>query len=193
MLPHIHLIRHGETAWSLSRQHTGRTDIPLTAKGEQQAHRLGDALRAVTFTRIFSSPRQRARRTCELAGFDPAPEVEPDLCEWDYGRYEGKTTIEIVEIHPGWDLFRDGCPDGETPAQVVTRADACVARLRSCEGNVAVFSHGHFLRVLAARWVGFPVSSARHLLLDTASHSILGYEHNDDTRPVLALWNAGCN
>jgi probable phosphoglycerate mutase len=191
MLPRIYLIRHGETEWSLSGQHTGRTDIPLTAPGEDGARELGQRLRDIQFARVLTSPRQRARRTCELAGLGSAAEIEPDLAEWDYGDYEGQRSANILQARPDWNLFRDGCPRGETPAQISDRADRLIARLRVLEGNVALFSHGHFGRVLAARWIGLPVSEAQRFLLDTASLSILGYEPNHVESPVIALWNAG--
>lgn len=190
MLTRVYLIRHGETEWSRSSQHTGLTDIPLTAHGENQAQELGKRLRDILFARVFTSPRQRARRTCELAGFASVAETEPDLAEWNYGDYEGQRSVDILKGRPDWNLFRDGCPCGESPAQVSDRADRFIARLRVLEGNVALFSHGHFGRALAARWIGSPVSQAQHLLLCTASISILGYEHNHADEPVIALWNA---
>ena len=190
MLPRIYLIRHGETEWSLAGQHTGRTDIPLTARGEEAARELGQRLRDIAFARVLTSPRQRARRTCELTGLGPAAESEPDLAEWDYGDYEGQRSVDIRKERPDWNLFRDGCPRGETPAQVSDRADRFIERLRALDGNVALFSHGHFGRVLAARWIGLPVSEAQRFLLDTASLSILGYEHNHVASPVIALWNS---
>jgi Fructose-2,6-bisphosphatase len=191
MLPRIYLIRHGETEWSLSGRHTGRTDISLTAPGEDAARELGQRLRDIQFARVLTSPRQRARRTCELAGLGPVAEIEPDLAEWDYGDYEGQRSVDILKGRPDWNLFRDGCPRGETPTQISDRADRFIARLRVLDGNVALFSHGHFGRVLAARWIGLPVSEAQRFLLDTASLSILGYEHNHVESPVIALWNAG--
>jgi probable phosphoglycerate mutase len=190
MPPRIYLIRHGETEWSLSGQHTSRTDIPLTACGEDGARELGSHLRDIPFTRVLTSPRQRARRTCELAGLGSMAEIEPDLAEWDYGDYEGKRSADILPTRPDWNLFRDGCPRGETPAQISDRADRLIVRLRVLDGNVALFSHGHFGRVLAARWIGLPVSEAQRFLLDTASLNILGYEHNLAESPVIALWNA---
>ncbi len=189
----IFLIRHGETAWSKSGQHTGRTDLPLNAQGEQEALTLVARLHATKFSRVFTSPRQRARRTCELAGLNSAAEIEPDLAEWDYGDYEGLRTAEILKLQPDWNLFRDGCPHGEMPAQISGRADRLVARLRTLEGNIALFSHGHFGRVLAVRWIGFTVNEAQRFLLSTASVSILGCEHNRMAEPVIALWNAGAN
>jgi probable phosphoglycerate mutase len=190
MLPRIYLIRHGETEWSLSGQHTGRTDIPLTARGEDGARELGQRLRGVQFAEALTSPRQRAQRTGELAGLRPAPQIEPDLAEWDYGDYEGKRTADIRKARPDWNLFRDGCPNGESPSQISARADRLITRLSSLEGNVALFSHGHFGRALAARWIRLPVSEAHRFLLDTTSISILGYEHDRADSPAIVLWNA---
>ena len=189
----LYLIRHGETAWSISGQHTGRTDIPLTAQGEQDARTLAEGLRAVRFSRVFTSPRQRARRTCELVGLDAATEIEPGLVEWDYGDYEGQRSVDIRKRRPDWNLFRDGCPHGESPADVSDRADRLITRLRALQGNIAVFSHGHFGRVLAARWIGLSVSQAQHFLLSTASLSILGYEQNSTKESAIVLWNAVSN
>lgn len=187
-LPKIYLARHGETAWSLSGQHTGVTDIPLTEHGERNARSLGERLRGTSFVTVLSSPLQRARRTCELAGFGAHAEIVADLVEWNYGEYEGKRTAEIRKEQPDWYLFRDGCPGGESLDSIEARADRVVARLRGLRGNAIVFSHGHFLRVLGARWLGKSASAGRFLLLTTASLSILGYEHNLD-EPVLRLWN----
>ena len=187
-LPEIHVIRHGETAWTASRQHTGLTDIPLTELGERQARRFGEHLRGRTFARVFSSPLQRARRTCELAGFGEVAQMDPDLVEWNYGDYDGLTTVQILQQRPGWQLFRDGCPGGESVAAVGTRADRVIARLRALEGDALLFSSGHFLRVFAARWLGLDASCGRLFLLSTTTLSILGYEH-DQSDPVLRLWN----
>ncbi len=187
-LPTIYLARHGETEWSLSGQHTGLTDLPLTARGEQNARRLGARLRGMKFAKVFTSPLRRASRTCELAGFAEAAEFLPDLVEWNYGDYEGRRTVEIHTERPDWDLFRDGCPGGESPEQVGSRADRVVDRLRAVAGDVLVFSSGHFLRVCAARWLGLAPGAGRYLLLSTASLSILGYEHNL-SEPVVRLWN----
>ena len=187
-LPIVWLVRHGETAWSLSGRHTGRTDLPLTRRGEEDGRRLGERLMGLTFAKVFSSPLKRALETCELAGFGAGAEVDQDLVEWDYGNYEGKTSAEIFAARPGWQLFRDGCPGGETPAEVGARADRVVALLRAVGGNVLVFSSGHVLRVLATRWLGFEPAAGRSLLLSTASLSALGYEH-DLARPVIRLWN----
>ena len=190
LLSHLYLMRHGETAWSLSGQHTGRTDIPLIEQGEQDARKLAERLRAVKFSRVFTSPLQRARQTCELAGLGDLAEIEPDLVEWDYGEYEGLRPVDIRKARPDWNVFRDGCPGGEAPGQISARADRLITRLRTLEGNIALFSHGHFGRVLAARWIGLEIRQAQTLLLSTASISILGYEHNVAEVPAIVLWNA---
>jgi broad specificity phosphatase PhoE len=187
-LPEIHVIRHGETAWTQSRQHTGLTDIPLTERGERQARRFGVHLRGRTFAHVFTSPLQRARRTCELAGFGAAAHIDPELVEWNYGDYEGLTTDEILQRRPGWQMFRDGCPGGESVAEVGARADGVVGRLRALDDDVLLFSSGHFLRVLAARWLDLDASCGRLFLLSTTTLSILGYEH-DKSDPVIRLWN----
>ena len=187
-LPAVYLARHGETAWSVSGQHTGRTDIPLTVRGERNAESLGQRLIGTTFAKVLTSPLSRARRTCELAGFSARAEADPDLQEWDYGQYEGRRTIDIRKERPDWYLFSDGCPDGESVEAIGARADRVVARLRSVNGNVLVFSHGHILRVIAARWLGLPAGDARLLLLSTAALSILGYEHALN-EPAIRLWN----
>jgi broad specificity phosphatase PhoE len=188
VLPVISLARHGETAWSLSGQHTGLTDLPLIERGESNARRLGERLRGLTFARVFTSPLQRARRTCELAGFGTVAEVEPDLSEWNYGQYEGRRTAEIHAERPNWQLFRDGCPGGESPDQIGARADRVVSRVRAVQGDVLLFSSGHILRVFAARWLGLEPADAQYFLLSTASLSVLGYEHNL-SEPVIRLWN----
>jgi len=187
-LPIIYLARHGETAWSLTGQHTGTTDIPLTERGERNAKQLGGRLRGLPVAKVFTSPLVRAARTCELAGFGAAAEVDPDLREWNYGAYEGRRTAEIQKEKPDWQLFRDGCPGGESPGQVGARADRVVARIRAVAGNALVFSSGHFLRILAARWLGLEPAAGRHFLLDTAALSVLGYEHKP-SQPVIRLWN----
>ena len=187
-LPAVYLARHGETAWTVSGQHTGRTDIPLTERGVRNARRLAGRLGGLTFALILTSPLQRARRTCELAGYGAAAAVDADLVEWDYGRYEGRTTAEILAERPDWQLFRDGCPGGESPAQVADRADRVVKRVRAVDGNVLLFSSGHFLRVLAARWLGLDPAGGRYFLLGTASLSALGYDHNA-TEPAIRFWN----
>jgi broad specificity phosphatase PhoE len=180
------LIRHGETEWSRSGRHTGRTDVPLTDLGRQQAELLGRRLRGRSFALVLTSPLGRARETCRLAGLGEGALLRDELREWDYGDYEGITTPEIRSGRPGWFLWRDGCPGGETAAEVGTRADRVVAELRAAGGDCAVFAHGHVLRVLAARWLGLPPEEGRLLGLSTATLSILGYER--DT-PVLWLWN----
>lgn len=184
----LYLVRHGETAWSLTGQHTGRTDIPLTPEGEAQARRLVTRLRAVRFDHVLSSPLLRARQTCELAGLARPARLDPELVEWDYGDYEGRTTAEIHRERPGWELFRDGCPGGESVAQITERADRVVARLRQLDRRTVVFSSGHILRVLAARWVAASSELGRRLALDPASVSVLGYEH-DGEDSVIHLWN----
>jgi len=188
-LPIVYLARHGETAWSLSGQHTGVTDLPLTERGERNARRLGERLKGLTFAKVFTSPLQRAKRTCELAGFGAAAEVDRDLHEWNYGEYEGRRTVEILAERPGWQLFRDGCPGGESPDQIGARADRVVNRLRAIHGDVLLFSSGHFLRVLGARWLGLEPAGGRYFLLGTASLCVLGYEHNNPSEPVIRLWN----
>jgi broad specificity phosphatase PhoE len=183
------LARHGETAWSLSGQHTGRTDLPLTERGERQARALGERLRGSTYAEVFVSPSQRATRTAELAGFGSMAEVDSNLAEWDYGRYEGRRTAEILAERPGWLLFRDGCPEGETLAQVGARADRVIDRVRAAHGNVLLFSSGHILRVLAARWLGLEPAAGRYFLLGTGSISILDHEHNNLAEPAIRLLN----
>jgi len=187
-LPIIYLARHGETAWSLTGQHTGLTDIPLTERGEQNARALGKRLAGLNFRAVFMSPLQRAVRTCELAGFEAAAEVDRDLLEWNYGQYEGRRTADIHVERPEWDLFRDGCPGGEAPHDVGARADRVLSRVRAVPANVLLFSSGHFLRVLAARWLALTPEAGRYLLLSTASLSALSYEHNL-RQPVIRLWN----
>jgi probable phosphoglycerate mutase len=187
-LPSVYLARHGETAWSRSGQHTGLTDIPLTERGERSAKALGARLAGLAFSKVFTSPLQRAAHTCMLAGFGSAAEVDRDLVEWDYGEYEGLTTREIHAARPGWLLFRDGCPGGETLADIGARADRVVQRLRAVGGDVLLFSSGHFLRVLAARWLDQEASAGRHFVLGTAALCNLGYEH-DRSEPVIRLWN----
>ncbi|UVK38874.1 histidine phosphatase family protein [Mesorhizobium sp. AR10] len=186
LFPEIYLVRHGETEWSALGKHTGRTDIPLTAVGEAAARGVADRLKGLTFSAIWSSPSQRAFNTCTLAGFSGVKKA--DLAEWDYGAYEGLTTKQILVERPGWNVFRDGCPSGEMAADVGARADAIIGQLRGIDGSVLVFSSAHFLRVLAARWLGLPPEDGALLVLDTASLSVLGYEH-DLTEPVIRRWN----
>jgi broad specificity phosphatase PhoE len=187
-LPTVYIARHGETAWSLSGQHTGLTDLPLTEQGRQNAVRLGARLRGLQFAKVFASPLQRAALTCQLAGFGDVAVTDPDLVEWNYGDYEGLRSAEIHARRPGWELFRDGCPGGESPAQAGARADRVVKRLREVNGNALVFSSGHFLRTLAARWLGLEPGGGRFFLLSTASLSALGYE-NTLAQPAIKLWN----
>jgi broad specificity phosphatase PhoE len=188
-LPIVYLARHGETAWSLTGQHTGLTDLPLTARGEQTARRLGERLRGLTFAKVFTSPLQRAVKTCRLAGFSGRAEIDPDLVEWNYGDYEGRRGSEIRAERPDWNLFRDGCPGGESPAQVAARADRVIVRVRAIDGNVLLFTSGHFIRVLATRWIGLePTVNSRSFMLSTASLSALGYEESL-SRPVIRFWN----
>jgi broad specificity phosphatase PhoE len=186
--PLIYLARHGETQWSVSHRHTGLTDLPLTRRGGQNARRLGERLRGLSFTAILTSPLRRAAQTCDLAGFGTLAMTDDDTVEWNYGDYEGRTTSEIHHRHPRWELFRDGCPGGESVSEVGARADRVIARLRSLGGNVLLFSHSHFLRVLAARWLGLEPAAGRGFFLSTAALSIVGYEHGRDD-PVIRLWN----
>ncbi len=188
LLPTVYLARHGETAWSISGQHTGRTDLPLTERGERNARRLGERLNGLKFAKVLTSPLQRAARTCELAGFGRLAELEPDLLEWNYGDYEGRRSAEIHAERPEWRLFRDGCPGGESLGQVAARADRVVRQIRAQKGDVLLFSSGHFLRVLAARWLGLEPAAGQLFLLSTASLSALSYEHNL-SEPAIRLWD----
>jgi len=181
------LVRHGETEWSLSGQHTGRTDIPLTERGRQQARLLEPLLSTANFALVLSSPLRRARETCELAGLGPRMQLEPDLMEWNYGEYEGLTSKQIKRTAPNWMVFTDGCPGGETPEQVGTRVDRLIDRIRPVGGRVALFAHGHLLRVFVARWIGFPPSAGQHFLLDTSTVGVLGYYQGV---PAVKRWNA---
>src|SRR5262245_35984504 len=184
--PVLYLARHGETAWSITGQHTGLTDLPLTERGERAARRLGERLAGIAFAKVLTSPLQRAARTCELAGFGAKAEADPNLVEWNYGDYEGLRTAEIHLNNPNWELFRDGCPNGESPKQVGARAYRIVNQVRAFEGNVLIFSSGHFLRVLAACWLGLEPGVGQFFMLKTASVSAFGYEHSL-TRPVMRL------
>ena len=188
VLPVIYLARHGETAWSRNGRHTGRTDLPLTERGERNAERLRERLSGLTFAKVLTSPLQRARGTCELAGFGVVAEIDPELVEWNYGDYEGLRTVDIRVKRPDWELFRDGCPNGESPAEIATRADRVVTRVREIKDNVLIFSSGHFLRVLAARWLSLEPLAGKYFMLDTASLSALSYEH-DLSHPAIQFWN----
>ena len=183
----VYLVRHGETAWSLTGQHTGLTDLPLTPHGDEQVRALAVRLAGLRFDHVLCSPLQRALRTCQLAGFGQAARLQAGLVEWNYGDYEGLTSTEIDRQRPGWDLFRDGCPGGESPAQIGERADAVVSGLRSLAGRTILFSSGHILRVLAARWLALSAEFGRSLVLDPAGVCILGYDHG--AASVIRLWN----
>jgi len=189
VFPIVYLARHGETTWTISGQYTGLTDLPLTERGERNARRLEERLRGLTFAKVFTSPLQRARRTCELAGFGDVAEIDGDLVEWNYGDYEGRHSADVHRERPDWELFRDGCPGGESPAEAAARADRVVSRVRAVPGDVLLFSSGHSIRVLAARWIGLEVTAnARRFMLSTASLSAVGYE-KELSRPVIRLWN----
>ena len=186
MADNVVLVRHGETEWSRDGRHTGRTDLPLTAVGRRQATALAGPLAGWHFSLVLSSPLQRALETCRLAGFETTAQVRLELMEWDYGRYEGLTSRQIAEQSPGWSLWRDGGPGGETPADVGRRVDRVISEVRQAGGDVLIFAHGHVLRVLTARWLGEPPDGGRHYALQTATLSVLGYEHQD---PVISRWN----
>jgi probable phosphoglycerate mutase len=185
----LYTIRHGETEWSLSGRHTGRTDIPLTAQGEDEARQLEHSLHGIQFSGVLTSPRLRARQTCKLAGLEPGAGIDPDLSEWDYGDYEGQRSVDIRRARPDWNIFRDGCTNGESPEEISDRADRLVVRLRSLQGNIALFSHGHFGLALAARWIGLPVVQGQHFLLSTGSLGVLSNDPRHPEVPVVALWN----
>jgi broad specificity phosphatase PhoE len=187
-LPTVYLARHGETEWSLSGKHTGLTDIPLTARGEANARQLGERLRNFRFARVFTSPLSRARRTCELAGYGEQVVIDRDLVEWNYGAYEGRRTADIHKERPDWLIFRDGCPNGESFDELTARADRVIARLRAVDGDVLLFGHSHFSRMLAARWLGLSVQDAQFFLLGTAALSALSYEHSL-VEPAIRFWN----
>jgi probable phosphoglycerate mutase len=188
-LPRLFLARHGDTAWTESRQHTGRTDIPLNQRGEERARQIGEQLQRFTFARVFTSPLQRASKTCALAGFGAVADVDPDLVEWDYGAFEGKLTRDILRERPGWELFRDGCPDGESPGDAAGRADRFVGRVRGIQGDVLAFSSGHIIRMIAARWLGLPPAAGRYFFCRPASVGVLGFEHHNRDEPIIGLWN----
>ena len=187
-LPVVYLVRHGETEWAANGRHTGRTDIPLTPRGEADARQLAARLAGRTFERVYTSPAARARRTCDLAGFAAAAELDPDLWEWDYGQYEGLRSAEIRATWPDWRVFTHGCPGGESPADVAARADRVIDRVRAIKGDVLLFSSGHFLRVLAARWLGLGPEAGALLVLETGALCMLGYDH-DPSEPAIRLWN----
>jgi probable phosphoglycerate mutase len=188
-LPKLFLARHGDTAWTDTHRHTGRTDVPLNEDGERHAHLLGEALPPITFSHVFTSPLQRAVRTCELAGFGDVVESNRDLLEWDYGLYDGKTTSEIVKERPGWELFRDGCPEGEPAQDVADRADHFIRRAHDLGGNILAFSHGHIIRMIAARWLGLLPQVGRCFFCRPGSVGELGFEHDSRDQPIIRLWN----
>jgi probable phosphoglycerate mutase len=188
-LPRLFVARHGDTAWTDSRQRTGRTDLPLNERGEEHARLLREPLRQFDFIRTFTSPLQRASRTCLLAGFGDVAEIDPDLLEWDYGRYESQLTRDILADRPGWEMFRDGCPDGESAQDVAVRADRFISRVREIEGDVLAFSSAHLIRMIAARWLGLPPGAGRLFFCRPASVGVLAFEHNNRDEPIVALWN----
>jgi probable phosphoglycerate mutase len=185
----LYLARHGDTAWTDSHQHTGRTDLPLNERGEEHARQLGERLRRFSFVRVFTSPLQRASKTCELTGFGAVAEVDADLLEWDYGHFEGKLTSEILTERPGWELYRDGCPGGESPADVAARADRFIARVHGMAGDMLAFSSGHIIRMITARWHGMPPVAGRVFYCRPASVGVLDFEHNSRDEPIIRLWN----
>ncbi|MFN0017780.1 MAG: histidine phosphatase family protein [Pirellulaceae bacterium] len=189
ILPKLFLARHGDTEWTDARRHTGRTDVPLNQEGQEHAREMGQRLRRFSFVRVLTSPLIRASQTCALAGFGATAVVDPALMEWDYGRYEGKHTIDITQDSPGWEIFRDGCSGGESPGDVAGRADAFIARVHQCQGNVLAFSHGHMIRMIAARWNRLPPAEGRIFFCRPASLGILGFEHESWDEPVVQLWN----
>jgi probable phosphoglycerate mutase len=188
-LPRLFLTRHGDTAWTDSHQKTGRTDLPLNERGEERARKIGENLRKFAFTQVFTSPLQRAARTCALAGFADVAQFDNNLVEWDYGRFEGKRTKEILKEVPGWELFRDGCPDGESASDVAARADHFVARVREFDGDVLAFGSGHIIRMIAARWLGLPPRAGRFFFCRPASVNVLDFEHKNLDEPIIGLWN----
>jgi probable phosphoglycerate mutase len=188
--PTLYFVRHGETAWSITGQHTGHTDLTLTESGEGQARALAPWLRAIMFSHVFTSPMQRAARTCCLAGLDGSASVEPDLSEWNYGAYEGRRTSDIQRERPGWNAYRDGCPGGESPGEISARADRLIGHLMTLRGNIALFSHGQFGVVLVSRWIGLAIAEGPHFTIDTASLGILAQNSHPPRSRVIALWNA---
>ncbi len=188
-LPKLYLARHGDTAWTDSQQHTGRTDLPLNERGVEHARRLGERLQQCSFAHVFTSPLQRASKTCELAGFGPVAVVDTDLLEWDYGRFEGKRTSDVLQQRPGWELFRDGGPDGESPEDVAVRADRLISRVHGIGDDVLAFSSGHIIRMIAARWLGLPPIAGRFFFCEPASVGVLGFEHDRRDQPIIRVWN----
>lgn len=188
-LPKLYLARHGDTAWTDSRRHTGRTDVPLNERGEGHARQLGERLKRFSFVRVFTSPLQRASKTCELAGFGAVAHVDEDLTEWNYGRLEGMLTCDILNAQPAWELFRDGCPEGESPQDVAERADRFIARVHDLRGDVLAFSSGHIIRMIAARWNGLAPAAGRVFFCRPASVGVLGFEHDNRDEPIICLWN----
>ena len=188
-LPRLFLVRHGDTAWTDTRRHTGRTDVPLSEGGEERARQLAGRMRRFAFASVFTSPLERASKTSELAGFGGVARADPDLVEWDYGRFEGMRTKEILAERPGWELFREGCPEGESPGDVAARADRFLANVRAIDGDVLAFSSGHIIRMIAARWLGLPPVAGRFFSCRPASVGVLGYEHGSREEPILSLWN----
>ena len=188
-LPKLYLARHGDTDWTDSRRKTGRTDLPLNERGEQRARQLGERLQQFSFAQVFTSPLQRASRTCALAGFGNVAEVNSDLVEWDYGRFEGKSTADIQQDRPDWELFRDGCPGGESPLDVAQRADRFISRVLAADGDVLAFSSGHIIRMIAARWLGLPPGAGRFFFCRPASVGVLDFEHENRNEPIIGLWN----
>jgi broad specificity phosphatase PhoE len=186
-MPHeVVLVRHGETDWSANKRHTGRTDVPLTEEGRHEAERVGRALRGRSFALVLASPLKRAAETCRLSGYGELAQSRPELMEWDYGEYEGRTTMDIRRQVPDWTIWRYGAPGGESPDQVGARADSILQEVRTAAGDTLIFSHGHFLRALAARWLEAPPTEGRLFALDPATLSILGHERE---QPVLRIWN----
>ena len=188
-LPKLYLARHGDTAWTENGRHTGRTDLPLNEHGEEHARQLGERLRGFSFARVFASPLIRVRKTCELAGFGAAAEIDPDLVEWDYGKFDGRTTADILKEWPDWEMFRDGCPGGESADDVAARVDRFIAKVRRINGDVLAFSSGHTIRMIAARWVGLAPAAGRVFFCRPASVGVLGFEHDSRDQPVILLWN----
>jgi probable phosphoglycerate mutase len=189
-LPRLFLTRHGDTAWTESRQHTGRTDLALNERGEHNARQIGDRLQKnYSFAHVFTSPLQRAAKTCELAGYGARAEIDDNLMEWDYGAFEGKRGKEIRKARPGWLLFRDGCPGGESPEDVAERADRFIAHVRDLRGDIVAFSHGHIIRMIAARWLGLAAANGKFFYCRPASLGVLAYEHDSRDEPIIFKWN----